>query len=171
MEIKSTQYKQRHKPTRHENTSGRRIDYLTIRLSSTPTLGFFVKNYPCAIQEAGRVVRDGNQAFAQSIDVACQRGVRRHVALLTTPFSFAGKRHSLNFSTSAAGTIRIALQTPSGQPISGFSLIDCDEVFGDSLDRIVSWKSQSDVGSLSNTPIRMRIELRDADLFSFKFSP
>lgn len=90
--------------------------------------------------------------------------------LLTKTFSFDGKNLSLNFSTSAAGTIRMELQTADGQPLPGFSLNDCDEIFGDSLDRNVSWKSKTDVSALSKQPIRMLIELRDADLYSLKFS-
>ena len=90
--------------------------------------------------------------------------------LFTKPLSFEGDSLSLNFSTSAAGTIRVELQTAQGQPIPGFSLADCDEIFGDSLDRKVSWKSKSDVAALSKQPIRLLIELRDADLYSMKFN-
>ncbi len=90
--------------------------------------------------------------------------------LLTKPFTFTGKQLSLNFSSSAAGTLRVELQTAAGQPVAGFTLDECDEIFGDSLDRKVSWKSNVDVSSFQGKPVRMRIELRDADLFAFQFS-
>ena len=43
------------------------------------------------------------------------------------------------------------------------------EVFGDSLERTVTWKGQADLGTLAGKPIRLRLVLRDADLFSLRF--
>lgn len=89
--------------------------------------------------------------------------------LITRPLVFAGKRLVLNFSTSAAGTVQVELQTPEGQPLEGFTLSDCHLVFGDELDRVVSWTGGSDVSALAGRPIRVRFVLRDADLYSFQF--
>ncbi len=46
----------------------------------------------------------------------------------------------------------------------------CEEIFGDDLKRIVSWRSDSSLASLNGIPVRLRIELKDADLYSFKFT-
>ena len=89
--------------------------------------------------------------------------------LVTKPLKFTGKSLGLNFSTSAAGGIRVEIQTPDGKPIPGFSLDDCPEIFGDELARTVSW-GDADLGKLSGQPVRLRFALRDADLFSFQFS-
>jgi len=91
--------------------------------------------------------------------------------LITKPLVFSGKKLTLNFSTSAAGDVRVELQKPDGQPIPGFSLDDCQEVFGDELERIVTWSGGSDVGKLAGQPVRLRFALRDADLFAFRFVP
>jgi len=85
------------------------------------------------------------------------------------PLAFTGKKLTLNFSTSAAGSIRVELQRPDGKPIPGFSLADCQEVFDDELERTITWKGGSDLSKLSGQPIRLRFALRDADLFSFQF--
>lgn len=90
--------------------------------------------------------------------------------LVTKSLTFTGGRLSLNFSTSAAGSVRVELQSADGQPIAGFSLEDCSEVFGDSLDRAVTWKSGGDVSRLAGQPVRLRFELKDADLYSFQFA-
>jgi len=90
--------------------------------------------------------------------------------VVTKPLRFDGKQLSINFSTSAAGSVRIELQDEAGEPIPGFGLADCNEQFGDQLDRVVSWKSGTDVGQLAGKPVRLRIELRDADLYSFQFT-
>ncbi|NOX53996.1 MAG: twin-arginine translocation signal domain-containing protein [Planctomycetes bacterium] len=89
--------------------------------------------------------------------------------LITKPITFAGKQLTLNFSTSAAGDIRVELQQPDGRPIPGFALDDCNVVFGDELERTVTWKSGSDLSRLAGQPVRLRFVLRDADLYSFRF--
>jgi len=89
--------------------------------------------------------------------------------LVTKLLRFTGKRLELNFSTSAAGGIRIEIQGPDGQAIPGFSLADCPEVFGDEHQRTVSWGDAAP-GQLSGRPVRLRFALRDADLFSFRFA-
>ena len=89
--------------------------------------------------------------------------------LVTKPIRFRGKELSLNYSTSGAGTILVELQEADGSPIPDFTLADCYEQFGDTLDRRVLWKKRDNVSSLGNRPIRLRFVLKDADLFSWKF--
>jgi len=91
--------------------------------------------------------------------------------LVTKPLSFQGSRLALNFSTSAAGGIRVEVQDPEGKPLPGFALADCHEVFGDELERTVLWQHGADVGKLAGKPVRLRFVLRDADLFAFQFVP
>ncbi len=89
--------------------------------------------------------------------------------LVTRPVVFDGKRLTLNFSTSAAGSIRVELQRPDGKPIPGFALADSHEVFGDELERTVTWRVGKDLAQVAGQPIRMRFEMRDADLYSLRF--
>ncbi len=89
---------------------------------------------------------------------------------VTRSVLFQGKQLSLNFATSAAGSIRVELQSGDGKPIPGFSLADCDELFGDTLDRTVTWKGNTDVSALAGKPIRLRAVLTDADIYSLQFS-
>ena len=55
--------------------------------------------------------------------------------LVTRPLTFVGKILEINFSTSAAGSIRVEIQDSDGKPIPGFALDDCPETFGDQSDR------------------------------------
>jgi hypothetical protein len=89
--------------------------------------------------------------------------------LLTKPLTFTGKALEMNFSTSAAGSVRVEIQDAAGKPIPGFTLADCPEVFGDRLDQVVVWKQGSDVGKLAGQPIRLRFVLNDADLYAIRF--
>lgn len=89
--------------------------------------------------------------------------------MVTKPIRFQGKQLSLNFSTSGAGGILVELQDTNGKAIPGFAIADCYEQFGDTLDRRILWKSGKDVSELSDTPVRLKFLLKDADLFSWKF--
>ena len=91
--------------------------------------------------------------------------------LITRPITFAGKELEINFSTSAAGSIKAELQDSAGKPVEGFTLADCQEQIGNEIDRVVRWKGGADVSSLAGKPVRMRLVLKDADLFSFRFRP
>lgn len=88
---------------------------------------------------------------------------------VTRPLRFSGRHLAVNFATSAAGGMRIGLEDAAGRPIPGFSLEECDEVFGDSTARLVRWQGGDDIGRFAGTPVRLRIELRDADLFTIRF--
>ena len=91
-------------------------------------------------------------------------------SLLTKPLVFEGTRLELNFATSAAGSIRVEIQDVDGKPLDGFALADCPEIFGDTITRTVTWKDTQDLSPLSGKPIRLRFELQDADLYSFRFA-
>ncbi len=89
--------------------------------------------------------------------------------MVTKPLRFKGSRLEINYATSAAGGIRIEMQDPKGQPIPGFTLEDCPEIIGDQIERNVAWKGGSDLSSLSGKTVRMRVVLKDADLYSIRF--
>lgn len=90
--------------------------------------------------------------------------------LITKPLVFQGNKLLLNFATSAAGSLRVELQDDQGQPLAGFALADCPELFGDTLARPVVWKAGGDLTSFAGRPVRLRCELKDADLFAFRFA-
>ena len=89
--------------------------------------------------------------------------------LLTKPLIFEGDRLAINFSTSAAGSIRVEIQDARGKPLPGFSLSDSTELLGDQIDQVVSWKGGSDVGKLAGKTVRLRFFIKDADLYAIQF--
>ncbi len=91
--------------------------------------------------------------------------------MLTRPFTFTGARLSLNISTSAAGGARVELQDAGGRPLPGYALEDCWEIVGDTLDYTARWKGGADLSGLAGKTVRMRLALRDADCYSFRFEP
>ena len=90
--------------------------------------------------------------------------------LQTKPVVFDGTQLELNFATSAAGSIRVEIQDSDGKPLDGYSLADCPEIFGDTIARTVVWKDDSkDVSLLAGKSVRLLFELKDADIYSFRF--
>jgi hypothetical protein len=90
--------------------------------------------------------------------------------LLTRPLRFEGNRLTLNFSTSAAGSIRVEIQDATGQPLPGFTLDDAIETIGNEIERTVEWKCGGDLSSLAGQPVRLRFVMQDADLFALRFA-
>jgi hypothetical protein len=91
--------------------------------------------------------------------------------VVTKPVIFEGNQLEINFSTSAAGSIRLEIQDATGRPIPGFTLGETPEIFGDAIDYTVPLRAGSNLGPLAGQPVRLRFVLRDADLYSFRFRP
>ena len=87
----------------------------------------------------------------------------------TRPLMFAGKELAINCSTSAVGSVRVEMQEAGGTPIGGRALDDCPEIYGDEIERVVSWKSGAEVTAQQGKPIRLRFALKDADLYALRF--
>lgn len=86
----------------------------------------------------------------------------------TKPFVFNGGELRLNYATSAGGSVQVEMQDGSGKSIPGFTVAEMTPLFGDELDATVTWKTGADVSSLSGRPVRMRLLLKDADVFAFR---
>jgi hypothetical protein len=91
--------------------------------------------------------------------------------VLTRPLTFEGDILAINFSTSAAGGLRVQIEDSDGGVRPGFAFADCPEVYGDSIERTVQWQGGNNVGTLAGQPVRVRFSLRDGDLYAFGFGP
>ncbi len=149
-----------------------------------PALGFAetASPYPGGPPELSFYVQEGDGPLT----LESKRGaVRRHTLrldgfasvhapltggrLVTKPLVFAGDTLAINFSTSGGGWIRIGLADAAGEPLEGRSLDDCDLVYGDEHDRVVSWRGAETLAGLAGKPVRLVIELKDADLYAIRF--
>jgi hypothetical protein len=87
----------------------------------------------------------------------------------THPLTFTGNELTLNYATSAAGSVRVEIQDENGQPIPGYALDDCPDIYGDEIEGVVRWQGGSSVGSLQGRPVRLRFVLADADVYALQF--
>ena len=88
---------------------------------------------------------------------------------VTKPLTFEGGRLVVNYATSVAGGLRVEIQDAKGQPIDGYRLSECVEIFGDEIERIVRWENGNDVGSLAGRVVRLRFVMAAADLYAIQF--
>jgi hypothetical protein len=89
----------------------------------------------------------------------------------TKPLTFTGEQLILNYSTSAAGSIRVEVQDENGIALPGYALADMEPLFGDELDAVIRWKQRADVSELRGRVVRFYFELREADFFSLQIVP
>ncbi|NLP12337.1 hypothetical protein GX408_18200 [bacterium] len=89
--------------------------------------------------------------------------------LVTKPLIFAGSRLVINFSTSAAGEVKVEIQDAACNPLPGYAEKECPALFGDTIERMVSWKKGNDLAALAGRAVRLRFILKDADLYSIRF--
>lgn len=111
-------------------------------------------------------------------------GGKRGGVLITNPIQLGrlADRLTLNYRAAEGGHVRVGLYRPDGNAIPGFSLAECRTLAGDQLSQAVMWKSvQGNVVGKTNAEIsqlrkshpvlQLRIELKNADLFSIQFQP
>lgn len=101
-----------------------------------------------------------------SLHAGADEGVYR-----TRPFRYQGSRLELNAETSAGGEILVELQDDQGNPLPGYSFADCQPLVGSKIAWQVDWKGADRLEEWAGKAVRLAIRLREADLYSWKFSP
>lgn len=91
--------------------------------------------------------------------------------MITHPLTFIGKELEINYATSAAGFVRVEILDAKGKPLPGYTFNDSQEIIGNEIKRIVSWNGNEDISSLEGKTVRLKIYLKDANLYSLKFNP
>lgn len=114
--------------------------------------------------------RSGDRYVLRTDGFVSVRAGAKTGALVTKSVIFEGSKLLLNLSTSAAGQARVELQDEEGNAYPGFALDDCKPVFGDGIALPVSWKNESDLFSLEGESVKVKFELRECDLYSYRFS-
>ena len=86
-------------------------------------------------------------------------------SVTTVPLTFEGSALELNYATSSLGSIRVLICDEDGTPIEGY---DSDLIWGDMIERNIDFEKP--LSDLAGKTVRIRFEMKDADLYSFKFN-
>lgn len=122
------------------------------------------------IDDMGLLVRD--RVYRLRLDgFASLRAGYEQGTLLTLPLVFDGNSLVLNYETSAAGHLVVEILDEHGAAIPGFRVADLKErLRGNERGQVVVWKPGANLSALSGRPIRLRFELKEADLYSLQFT-
>jgi hypothetical protein len=90
--------------------------------------------------------------------------------MVTKPIQFSGNALYLNYETSPGGYIRVEIQDAGGQVIAGYALADMGaDMRGNTREQCVAWNQGWNVSALAGQAIRLRLVMRQADLYAFRF--
>lgn len=53
--------------------------------------------------------------------------------------------------------------------IDGYSMTSSDDIFGDEIERVVTWNGSDDLSELAGQTIRLKSNMKQADLYSLQF--
>jgi hypothetical protein len=150
-----------------EDRDGNRSNYMTWGLVQLPGNE---KEYSVYATEAYYTGPDSRvRRFTYRVDgFVSLRGTGQGGSLVTKPLVFEGDELQLNVATQDGGSVRVELQNTAGKPLDGFALSDCQPLQGDSIEQAVVW-SGGKLSSLAGKPVRVRFEVNNADIYSFKF--
>ncbi len=152
--------------TAPEDRDGNRSNYMANGMLRLPGREGELSVYATEAYYAGPGSR--LRRFAFRLDGFASATAKGRGVILTKPLTFSGSTLSLNLVS--RGESRIELVDADGQAIPGFALADCAPVSGDHLDQPVSWKGGS-LAPLAGRTVRLRFDLRDADLYAFQIQP
>ena len=124
---------------------------------------------PTAPQEMSIYHRSGDRYVLRTDGFVSVHADAQQGELLTRQLTFTGSNLHVNLSTSAAGSLRCELQTADGRPLPGFSLDQSHPAFGDNIDIKLTWKNNPDLAAYAGTPVRLRFQLQECDLYAIRF--
>lgn len=92
-----------------------------------------------------------------------RRGTYRGQRVVTKPFLFTGDQLLMNFSSSARGGVTVKIEA------EGMSSVTTTPMFGDRIDALATFPDGA-LEKFAGKPVRLVFNLRDADLYSFRFA-
>ena len=113
--------------------------------------------------------KDGHRYILRTDGFISVRAGAGKGEFLTHPLTFTGNTLIVNYSTSAAGSMQVELQTVEGTPLKGFQLEDCAPIIGDEIERTIHWKEDPKLEELAEKPVRLRFVMTECDVYSFGF--
>ena len=151
--------------TAPEDRGGNRSNYMTRGLLQLPGNDRELSVYATEAYYAGPGSRVRRFTFRTDGFVSVRADGEG--TLTTRLLTFGGSKLSLNIASK--GATRVELRDQDGNPLPGFALDDSVPMSGDSIEHVAAWKSGADLGSLAGRPVRLRLVLKNADLYSIRF--
>jgi len=91
--------------------------------------------------------------------------------LLTKPFKANAQGVFFNYWTSASGYLKVECLDSDLEPINGYGADEATELIGNHINRLYRWQDGGQLRLPADGIIRLRIHLRDSDLYALRFGP
>jgi hypothetical protein len=88
----------------------------------------------------------------------------------TQPVSFTGSRLLIRSWGFTGARVAVEITEQDGKAIPGFSLVECDALYGEQLSSPMTWQGKSDLSALRGKLVRVRFVLNRVSLYSFQFA-
>lgn len=153
-----------------EERQGNRSNYMAHGLITIPSEPGKMSVFGTEAYYTGPDSRLRRFSYRQDGFIALSSGAQGGT-FVSKPVTFTGTQLVLNGATREAGEIRVEVQQADGTSIPGLTLTDCQPVQGDHLAAVVNWSNAGEkLAKLAGQPVRLRFQLRNADLYSFQFT-
>ena len=88
---------------------------------------------------------------------------------MTPPLAFDGQALELNVDCGGGGWLLVELQDEEGRPVEGYTLKTCETIVANAIKAGVSWQGAGRRIPTDRGPLRLRVVMRSAKLYSFRF--
>ena len=88
--------------------------------------------------------------------------------VITRQITFGSINQLVLNADASRGSIAVEILDPVLDPIAGRGRAEARPISGDALEHVVTWKDGSALSGLRGRTVRLRIWLRDADLYSLQ---
>jgi len=88
----------------------------------------------------------------------------------TQPCTFTGSQMLINSWGTPGARVAIEIADADGVPQPGFTLADCDCLYGESLWTAMTWRGKSDISSFRDKVVRFRFSLNRVRVHGFRFA-
>ncbi|MCM4153972.1 hypothetical protein DHD05_20475 [Arenibacter sp. N53] len=136
---------------------GNRSNYITLNLVPLDEthIGIYARNSLFKIRMDG----------FSSVNAKSKEGF-----FVTKPFRFNGDKLEINYSTSAGGYIHIEIVDEHSEPSINGIHYSTEKIVGDEINGKVIWQNSLNLSPIKDKIIKLRVNMMDADLYSFKFT-
>ena len=90
--------------------------------------------------------------------------------VLTKPIRYQGQRLLLNYRCREGGSLKVGLQTEDGRSLTASSPDESNILTGDSVNHEMGWKNPNPVQLGLGRTVRLRFELKNAEVYAFQFA-
>lgn len=87
--------------------------------------------------------------------------------MLTKPLRCSGKSLLVNVDAGDNGHVQVEALNADGVAIPGFSMAQCQPITGDKVRQVVTWNGKSDLTQLADRTIRLRFQIKNAEMYAF----